>query len=368
MAGKKKKKVRRNETIERAVNNALARIDAFISGATLDPPEAKYLHVCNNLFFGTGKGRPKSASVKTTLLFLMFYWLEDPSWNVDTPPTAWRGEFGDKLLCTGLSKRQITLHNAIKAFGENLGTKGDVKTKRLGTDSRFKDFIAGVKNAPTEQRQKIADYFAQKYAESKRVVNPLPPVGRTVLTFAKAKVLFHKLLATESEGHIQQFMIAALLHEYRRRDSIQVVTHHPHAADKPSRFAGDIEEWKDGELHRAYEVTVRPDWMTNVLKYRDKMDEFNLRKYVLIASDINTDEVWKVPAQMALRLEEVGRDIAVVDILDVVHFLTAELTADELRAAVNKGYGYLTDLNLCGRNNFIELYRDTVLAWLGTAT
>jgi hypothetical protein len=38
-------------------------------------------------------------------------------------------------------------------------------------------------------------------------------------------------------------------------------------------------------------------------------DEFGLKKYVIIASKINTDEEWKVPAVMALKLEEVGRDI-----------------------------------------------------------
>lgn len=44
------------------------------------------------------------------------------------------------------------------------------------------------------------------------------------------------------------------------------------------------------------------------------------------------------------------RDIAVVAILDMVNFLAFELTPDELREAVNKGYDYLNDLNLCGRH------------------
>jgi hypothetical protein len=362
------KKAPRNPTVERAVRKALERVDQFITGTTLNLPEREYRNACDALFFGTGRKRGKSASVKTALLFLMFYWLEDPSWDVDTPPVAWRGPQGDKLLCTGLSERQITMHNAIKAFGENLGTKGDVGTKHLATDTRFRDFLSAVQPAPPEQRRLIADYFAQKFAESKQVVSPLPPVGAHVLTYARAKVLFHQLVASPSEGHIQQFLIAALLYEYRRREAIIVVTHHPHAADKFSKFAGDIEESKEGERQRAYEVTVRPDWKTNVLKYRDKMDEFRLKKYVIIASNINTDEEWKVPAVMLEKLDKVGRDIAVVDIIDVVHFLAAELTAEELRAAVNKAYSFLTDLQLCGRADFIEMYRGIVQHWLDTAT
>ena len=52
----------------------------------------------------------------------------------------------------------------------------------------------------------------------------MPPVGRDVLTFVRAKVLFHKLVAIPSEGHVQQFLIAALLHEYRGRQSVEITT------------------------------------------------------------------------------------------------------------------------------------------------
>jgi len=192
-------------------------------------------------------------------------------------------------------------------------------------------------------------------------------VGADVLTFVRAKVLFYALLAVRSEGHVQQFLIAALLHEYRRRHSIEIRTHHPHAADKFDDTAGDIEEFRDGELTRAYEVTVRDDWKNRITNFQRKMDRFRLRKYVIIASGINADEEWSVPATMALNLEKHGRDIAVVDINDVVNFLAAELTAMELQAAVNKAYEFLAAKKLSGREDFKQAYREIVSAWLTEA-
>ncbi len=107
-------------------------------------------------------------------------------------------------------------------------------------------------------------------------------------------------------GHIQQFLIAALLHEYRRRYSIEITTHHPHAADKFDETAGDIEERRDGQLGRAYEVTVRDDWKNRISNFKKKMDRFGLSKYIIIAAGINTDSEWKEQATMALKLEPYG--------------------------------------------------------------
>ncbi len=130
-------------------------------------------------------------------------------------------------------------------------------------------------------------------------------------------------------------------------------------------MAGDIEEHEKGELRRAYEVTLRPEWKARISGFQHKMDKFRLSKYVIVARGVNNDEDWAVPAKLALKLEPYERDIAVIDILDVLHFLAAELSADELREAVNKCYEYLSDLKLCGRPKFIAKYREVVHGWLG---
>jgi hypothetical protein len=221
-----------------------------------------------------------------------------------------------------------------------------------------------VQPATPDEQGRIADYIAQRFAESQRIPTPLPPVASALLTFARAKALFLSLLGIRSEGHVQQFLIAALLHELRRRQGIEVRTHHPHAADLFDRAAGDIEEFLEGRLTRAYEVTVRDDWQNRLSGFKDKMDQFGLSKYVIIASNVNTNEAWAQPAQLALALEPYDRDIAVIDIRDVLNFLAAELTPGELRSAVNRGYEYLRSPQLSGRQEFIEAYQQVVSDWL----
>ena len=46
------------------------------------------------------------------------------------------------------------------------------------------------------------------------------------------------------------------------------------------------------------------------------MDENNLSKYVIFASDVNKDDDLAEPARLIVFLEPYGRDIAVVDLMD----------------------------------------------------
>lgn len=343
---------------------ALERIDSFINGERVVLPSKEYRRAAEVLL------DKQSASVRTATLYLLYYWVCDPDWDVNSIPVGTRGEYGDKLFCEELSLRNITLFGTITAYAENLGWKGNVKNARLENDPRFNGFFEAVSDAkddPDEVR-KIADFFASRFADSKVEPTPLPPVGADVITFVRAKMLFHSLLALESEGHVQQFLVAALLSEYRRRHGLVIKTHHPHASDKYDGTAGDIEEYHEDRLVRAYEVTVRDDWRNRVSNFKSKMDRFSLPKYVIIAADVNTDPEWSVPAKMALKLDKYERDIAVVDITDVLNFLAVELIPVELRAAVNKGYEFLSDRKLCGREDIKEKYRESVRDWLDAVT
>ena len=348
----------RNVHVENTVSRALERIDYFIAGGQLHLPEAKYRRAAERLL------DEQSSSAKTAVLFILFYWMEVPGWNLKALPKGIRGRFGDKRLSEELNRRSITLHNRITAFGENLGWKGDVSGVDLSSDNHFAAFMAAVADAGDDERAWLADFFASTFAESRREEVPLPPVGNDVLTFVHAKLLFQKLLDLHSEGHIQQFLIAALLYEYRLKQGIDVQTHHPHAADQYDRTAGDIVELSQGSIVHAYEVTMRPDWKNRLSNFRDKMDKFGLSKYVIIAAGVNKDDDLSEPVKMAMLVEPQGRDIAILDIHDVVNYLAAELTAVELRNAVNRAYDYLANPALSGRDDFKTLYRDTVRDWL----
>jgi hypothetical protein len=348
--------------IKIAVERTLNRIDDLISGESIVLPDPKYRRAVE-IFLDK-----QSASARTAALFLMFYWLEEPSWDLRSVPIGIRGASGDKLLSEGLTTRNITFHNSITAFGENLGWKGSVRATNLETHLSFKDFVKALNGASVNQRKKIADLIAQRFAESKLETTPLPPVADDVLTFSRAKQLFMSLQELPTEGHVQQFLIAALLTEFRKSQKISVITHHPHAADRFDNTAGDIEETFDGNLVRAYEITVRNDWKNRISNFKSKMDRFGLKKYTIIARGVNQDEIWSEPAKTSLALEPYGRDIAVVDITDLLNFFAADLSAKELRSSVNIAYSMLSDLRLCGRHGFKELYVETVRQWLDLTT
>lgn len=349
----------RNVMVERAVDVSLERIDAFIEGEKL-----KHLPTATARAAMDGQLGHGSNSVRLASLFFVFYAAIDGDWDCSSIPTGIRGQYGDKRLATQLGLRSITLHNAITAFGENLGWKGNVTNSRLQNDMRFDTFARALSELTAEQRTLCADYMAARFAESRKVISPLPPVSDDVLTYARARKLFYSLIGIPSEGNVQQFLIAALLFVHRQRYGYDVRTHHVHASDRFDTTAGDIEELLNGDLVRAYEVTVRPDWKNRVGDFRKKMDGANLRKYTIIASNVNSDDDLAEPAEMIRFLQPYGRDIAVVDIHDFVNVFAMELSADELRRAVTQTYSYLTTPSLCGRADIVERFNTAVEGWL----
>lgn len=347
----------RNTAVETAIQRAISRVDHFLSNGRVKLPRPQYRELVDRML------ETQAPSVKVALLFLLFYRLENPDWNMKEVPIGIRGRYGDKLLSEQLSMRYITLHGNITAFGENLGWKGEVRTIDLSASSKF-GLLSGLAGVDAGQIGVIADYLASRFAESQSIPKAIPSIGDDLLTFARAKILLHQLIATSSEGHIQQFLIAALLRVHRARFGAEVATHHPHAPDKFDGTAGDIEERVNGEIIRAYEVTVRGDWKNRMSAFKAKMDRFHLTKYVIIASEINNDPEWGEPARLLVNLEPYGRDIAVVDILDFVNVFAAELSARELREPVNLVDGYILNQRLCGRADVRDSFRKVVGKWL----
>jgi len=252
--------------------------------------------------------------------------------------------------------------------GENLGWKGNVSRFRLSEDKRFAELVAELGSASVLERRAALSYLAQKFADSQSIPKALPPVGADVLTFARAKELIGRIIAEPSEGYIQQFMVAALLDVHRRRVGNEIRTHHPHAADTFDQTAGDIEEFGNGALIGACEVTVRADWKNRLPDFRKKMDTAGLAKYVIIASAVNSSPELADAAKLLAFLEPVGRDIAVVDIDDFVHVFCAELSATEIRDAVNLCHAHLQNPRLGARRSYQSAFSSIVEDWLDAAT
>jgi hypothetical protein len=346
--------------IYQAVTNTVGAIDRFLSGEGLhlsEVPAAKLRQSIDNLVGN------QSASVRTACLFLTFYKDIEPSYVFDSIPVGSRGAAGDKLLCGKLKERHITLSN-ITSYFENIGSKGNQGGFNLLTDPRFVGYTSLIKKAEPAEVKKAALYLASLFAASQKVPPALPALSADTLSYVRARILFKSLIEAESGGYIPQFLVASLLKQLRAKQNITVETHHPNAADRYDGTAGDIEEFIDGRLYRAYEVTVRDDWKNRLGDFKDKMDKAGLTKYIIIASGVNRDDELREPAAMALKIEPLHRDIAVMDIVDFTNVMCTELSAAELRQAVNGAHEMLVDQRLGGRYATTKLYTDLVGSWL----
>lgn len=351
----------RNIKIENSVKFFINLLDSSINESALPLPNTDIRKVCDEVL------SHRSGSVRLASVFLTTYSLFDDTWNYSTVPTGIRGTFGDKLFAEQLNRRFVTFHKSITAFGENLGWKGNVSNVNLRNDPRFNNFLSFLNNLDKETREKIVNYFAYRVSESIYKSKPLPPVSSDVLTFTKSKLLFNNLVSLPTEGHVPQFLIASLLKIHRDRYGYEIRTHHPHASDTFDDTAGDIEELHNGLIVSAYEVTTRPDWKNRLSDFTAKMDKFGLNKYIIIASDVNIDSDLSSPQKLLSFVEPTGRDLAILDIHDVISVFSAELSSIEIRRCVNYCYDLLLNPTYCGRHDIIELYRNAVDAWIDEA-
>ena len=346
--------------VREAVARTLRRIDAYLAGETLrDLPPPDLRHAADALI-------GQSASVRTAGLFLASYSVVDPDYDFASVPRGWRGTSGDKLLCEGLRERSLALGD-VKAFAENIGAKGAQSDFDPSIDARFAPFAPQMSRADPADRARVAEYLASRYADSQQVLPTLPAVGDDVLTFDRAKALFHGVLDSASGGALQQFLVAGLLREARKGTGIDVVTHNPYGSDRSDRTAGDVEERVGNVVLRAYEVTATLPWRDRLSAAQRKMDRHGLAKYVVLGRGVNGASEWSEPAQLGLQLRPHSRDIAVVDLEDVVNWMAAQLSASQIRSVLRDVEAMVRSPALCGRHDVAQLYADLVGRWLDGA-
>lgn len=353
------KKGTRNLAIEQATNLIISEIDTIIEGKLLNdiPPK----HLRDNIHQHL---EPQGGSARLAALFLLAYSVIEKSWDFSSIPVGIRGKFGDKKLAAELTIRHITFHKNITAFGENLGWKGNVKNFTLETDPRFKNFIEIIKNENFNSRMNMLSYLCSEAVDGRIIPKALPNLSDNYLTYSRALLLFLKLCNIPSEGHIQQFVVASILSVHRKKFAAEIITHHPHASDKFDNTCGDIEEFLDGQLINAYEVTVRDDWKNRLPDLQEKMHKGKLKRYVLIASNVRGDSQLSSPEELIKFTTKSNFDLAIVDLEDFIRVFCSELKAKELREALNLAYEFLINPKLCGRNEFIESYKKIVDSWL----
>ena len=349
----------RNINVERSVELLLELVDTMTDGVAPGPPAKSATRALFDNHIEAQGG-----SVRLACAFLTAYSVVDSAWDHRTVPTGVRGAYGDKRLATELSFRHVTFHKNITAFGENLGWKGAVRQFDLSKDGRFASFLTGLASLNDEEKERLLHHIAWRIATSRVVPQALPPLPDSYLSYARSLSLCESLLAVSSEGHIQQFLVAAFLEVHRRRFGHRVQTHHPHASDKFDGTKGDIEEFKDFELVAAYEVTVRSDWKNRLSDFMEKIRDTNLPKYVIFAAGVRGDPELSPAANLIGFVHNLPFDLAVVDIREFFAVFCAELQKEEIAKAFNRSYELLADPRLSGREDILAKFRAIASDWL----
>lgn len=349
----------RNRAVEAAVELLLDLVDRLAAGQSLGVPCPAPIQ---RLF--DEHTAEQGGSVRLACAFLAAYAVTDPDWDYVSVPTGVRGVYGDKRLANALTLRHVTFHKSITAFGENLGWKGAVRQFDLSTDPRFAPFLEGLRRLTAEQRVSLVRHIAWRLSCSRALPQALPPLPGEYLSYARSLDLCEQLLEVPSEGHVQQFLVAAFLEVHRRRFGHSITTHHPHASDRFDGTKGDIEEHRDYTLLAAYEVTVRDDWKTRLADFGKKAAEGKLPKYVILAAGVRSDPDLHPASRLAEFVSGLPFDLAVVDLEDFFSVFCAELYREELRLAFNRAYALLAEPHLSGRVDLLDKFRTVANTWL----
>ena len=105
-------------------------------------PAVEYLDACRELL------RSRSPRDFARILFFMFYWVEEPTWDLNSIPLGWQNRrYGYKFLCEGLSRRKIALHGRTNGYGGSTSSTGDQPNSRPMTGVRYGPILKAVRKA-----------------------------------------------------------------------------------------------------------------------------------------------------------------------------------------------------------------------------
>lgn len=350
---------RRNVKVEAAVDRVVTALDKLINGEPISNPTPKSIQSVFESAIEKAKG-----SARLAIVFFIAYSMDAIAWNFEAIPIGIRGTYGDKKLASALTSRHVNFHMAVTAFGENLGWKGNVRKFNLKSDDRFSSFIKRLERLSAVERQQLFDFSIWTLLQTRAVPKALPKLPAKYLTYSRALALCEDLTSLQTEGHVQQFLVASFLATHRARVGNSIKTHHPHASDKFDDTCGDIEEFRNEELVAAYEVTVRDDWKNRLPDFHAKMVKGKLSKYVIIASNVHSDGQLSSAQRLLYFTKGIPFDLAVVDMRDFFCVFCAELSKDEISNAINLTYEFLLRQDLCGRSEFQTRFRGIVGTWM----
>lgn len=295
-------------------------------------------------------------SYRDGVLIQFAYGIVQPELDLTLRPNGARSVA--KQLGVFLADRHI---RHVKDAYQNIGKNSDNLAR--GNFSAFDNVLEWANKSSIEQRNLALQMACAVVASTARPVQPMPPLDRGALTFARVTSFLGDLLTKSSGGAFQQFSIGALLHSFTSGSLAErrVETKNLNASDRSSYAAGDVQIVSGNRVIEALEVTANL-WDTKIASAGKTIRDNDLsRLHIVAARPASQREA------VASRLLEVDEDVSVLDVQETVGVLVAVLTRSQRADALVRLYEYLDryqpDVDLV--NLFVDKLKASGLAESG---
>jgi len=187
--------------------------------------------------------------------------------------------------------------------------------------------------------QQVFERLIATFASSAAVVEPLPKLDASALTFARFRAFLDLLFAEKSGGAFEQYVFAAVLEQETATTGRpeRVTTKSVRSSDAATGAAGDVLVRRGGRVVAAFEVTARP-WKTKLPQLTTSA-RAGLTEVTIVAAGVNGALRGEdLEVELALLQAELAVDVSVLDLLGTLDVLSARLSRFERADAIRRVY------------------------------
>lgn len=247
---------------------------------------------------------------------------------------------GDRAASEALSKLLLRRNIPATLGALQSNTYRGGYRARQARDTSLADFVewAERQDRTVEDFHALFERLGAEFASHASAAPALPLLFSGHFTFARTRILIERLLAHNSGGAYEQYLVAGLLTQEYQANGLRwsVGTKRVGASDAVSNSVGDVQVRHRQRLQHAIEVSAS-GWRGKVSQAITSTRESGLAQATVVAdaADLSGEAL-----EVATGADR-GVDVAVVDLGSYLDFVSARLRPDQRAEAVRLVYGYL---------------------------